>query len=92
MNRHMQETDHRFGEDMCDFLLAVHDGGTVSSAVSELHAQGVVLMWSAFEVLARDLFVYSLNWAMMGIHLTQVGPETVAQVAHRRMLRHNIWG
>jgi hypothetical protein len=61
MNRHMQETDHRFGEDMCDFLLAVHDGGTVSSAVSELHAQGVVLMWSAFEVLARDLFVCCLN-------------------------------
>lgn len=61
MDRHSGEADHLFGEGMCDFLLAVHQAGTVSSAVSELHGQGVVLMWSAFEVLARDLFVYSLN-------------------------------
>lgn len=61
MARHIRERDDLLGEDMCDFLLAVHEGGNVSSAVSELHAQGIVLVWSAFEVLARDLFVCCLN-------------------------------
>jgi hypothetical protein len=61
LDRHLREQNDTFGEDMCDFLLTVLEGINVSSAVSELHAQGLVLMWSAFEVLARDLFVSCLN-------------------------------
>jgi hypothetical protein len=59
MEKHLQEA--RFGEDICEFLLGVHKSGNVASAVSELHGQGIVLVWSAFEVLVRDLFAFCLN-------------------------------
>jgi hypothetical protein len=61
VDQHIQEKGDLFREDINNFLLAVHESKNVSSAVSELHAQGIVLIWSAFEVLARDLFVFCLN-------------------------------
>ena len=61
MEKHLRENGELFAEQVCDFLLSVHKTGNVASAVSELHGQGIVLVWSAFEVLVRDLFVFCLN-------------------------------
>jgi hypothetical protein len=61
MERHLASGQGRIGESMCDFLLGVYDDPTIPRAAAELHAQGTVLLWSAFEVLARALFSLCLN-------------------------------
>ena len=43
------------------FLLGVHSRPTVAAAAEELLRQGVVLVWSAFEVLAQDVFEAVVN-------------------------------
>jgi hypothetical protein len=45
----------------CDFLLAGLRSKEVSQAAAELLLQGAVLVWGAFEVLAREVFVRHLN-------------------------------
>jgi hypothetical protein len=45
----------------CEFLLDGLKSKDVSQAAVELLSQGAVLIWSAFEVLARELFVRHLN-------------------------------
>ncbi|MGA2904454.1 MAG: hypothetical protein ABSD98_11520 [Candidatus Korobacteraceae bacterium] len=61
MERHLAADDAQaiIGNEMCDFLLAVYDQPQIPRAAAELHGQGIVLVWSAFEVLARDLFAYA---------------------------------
>jgi hypothetical protein len=62
MARHVAEGGETvFVEDMCEFLLGIYEEAKIPRALSELHAQGVVLLWSAVEVLGRDLFIVCLN-------------------------------
>jgi hypothetical protein len=62
MARHIAEIGNTiFVDDMCEFLLGVHQERNIPRALAELHAQGIVLLWSAVEVLARDLFIFCLN-------------------------------
>ncbi len=63
IERHLASKDgvQRIGHDACDFLLAAYEDPNLARATMELHGQGIVLLWSAFEVLARDLFVFCLN-------------------------------
>ncbi|MBI4220094.1 MAG: hypothetical protein HY682_08140 [Chloroflexi bacterium] len=45
----------------CSFLLSQHAQQHVADAAAELLLQGVVLVWSAFEVLVRDVFEAVVN-------------------------------
>ncbi len=47
--------------DVCGFLLAGLRDGELESATKELIQQGTILVWSAFEVLFRDVFELHLN-------------------------------
>ncbi|MBC7683902.1 MAG: hypothetical protein H7176_01585 [Bdellovibrionales bacterium] len=47
--------------DTCSFLLRGLNDAAFADASRELLLQGVVLCWSAFEVIARDVFVATLN-------------------------------
>ena len=47
--------------DVCGFLLAGLEEGELTSATKELIQQGTILLWSAFEVLFRDVFEVHLN-------------------------------
>ncbi|SIT54526.1 hypothetical protein BQ8794_170019 [Mesorhizobium prunaredense] len=47
--------------DICNFLLEVMVFGRMPAAVPELVQQGTVLVWSALEVLVRDLLELELN-------------------------------
>ncbi|RWG22544.1 MAG: hypothetical protein EOQ55_03135 [Mesorhizobium sp.] len=51
----------RMSYDVCQFLLEVMIFGRMPAAVPELVRQGTVLIWSAFEVLVRDLLELELN-------------------------------
>ena len=48
-------------DDACAFLIRLSKQGTVKQASDELLRQGIVLVWAAFEVLSRDLFVEYLD-------------------------------
>ncbi len=48
-------------EDICHFLLSGFKEQGGADAASELLHQGVVLLWGAFEVLARDIFQQYVN-------------------------------
>ena len=48
-------------DDVLARLKALHDESESLAAARELTRQGVVLVWSAVEVLARDSFVFLLN-------------------------------
>lgn len=62
MKRHIDEIGNTiFVDDTCDFLLGIYKETHIPDALGELHAQGIVLLWSAVEVLARDLFILCLN-------------------------------
>jgi len=62
MARHVAEIGSGiFADDTVEFLLEIYEEKDIPRALSELHAQGIVLLWSAVEVLARDLFVLCLN-------------------------------
>jgi hypothetical protein len=43
------------------FLLSTYDDESIKQAAAELLRQGVVLVWGAFEVLARGIFVAYMN-------------------------------
>lgn len=47
----------------CEYLLQLYEQESVRHAADELLRQGIVLLWGAFECLARDLFVCSINSA-----------------------------
>lgn len=48
-------------DDICAFLLDSLKGGSLEGAAQELLRQGELLLWSAFEVLFRDIFETLLN-------------------------------
>ena len=48
-------------DDVLDRLLWLKNDSESLAAARELTRQGIVLTWSAFEVLSRDAFVYLLN-------------------------------
>lgn len=48
-------------DDVLDRLLSLKNDPESLAAARELTRQGIVLTWSAFEVLARDAFVYLLD-------------------------------
>lgn len=56
-----QEQIENLGESACMFLLAQHSQANVAEAAADLLRQGIVLMWSAFELLARDVFEIVVN-------------------------------
>jgi len=69
-----EKAHHRFAEEMvskdtinhiadhaCTFLLNQHAQQHVADAATGLLLQGVVLVWSAFEVLVRDVFEAVVN-------------------------------
>jgi hypothetical protein len=51
----------RIAADACGFLLEALSSPSLSAAAAELLLQGTVLIWSALEVLSRDLFEAVLN-------------------------------
>ena len=63
MNEFLESEDgiDTISNDIAEFLLSAHDGGSISIAASELIFQGTVLTWSSFEVLARDVFINHIN-------------------------------
>jgi len=52
--------DH-LADSTCEFLMSVHKEESVVDAAAELLRQGTVLVWGAFEVLARDLLEQYVN-------------------------------
>jgi hypothetical protein len=48
-------------DDVSMFLSEIHKENSVKIGISELHRQGVVLLWGTFEMFSRDLFVLLLN-------------------------------
>lgn len=62
MQLHLTGAGHdRIVDDILDRLLSLTEEPDSLAAAQELTRQGAVLTWSAFEVLARDLFVFLLN-------------------------------
>lgn len=55
------EGSERVADDVLDRLLWLKNDSESLAAARELARQGIVLTWSAVEVLARDAFVYLLN-------------------------------
>jgi len=51
----------RMKEDTSAFLKVIYNKADVKIGVSELHRQGIGLLWGSFEVFARDLFASILN-------------------------------
>ena len=47
--------------DVCNFLHSSLSAGELEVSARELINQGVILIWSAFEVLFRDIFEFELN-------------------------------
>ena len=56
-----KETINHLADHACAFLLSQHSQPHVADAAAGLLLQGVVLVWSAFEVLARDVFEAIVN-------------------------------
>lgn len=56
-----EENGGKVAHEVLERLAVLKDETDSLAAARELTRQGVVLMWSAFEVLARDLFVDLLN-------------------------------
>lgn len=52
--------DH-MADSACEFLLSLHEQESVRIAAKELLRQGTALLWSAFEILSRDLFACLVN-------------------------------
>ena len=61
--------------DVCSFLLHSLEHGFKDAAQELLH-QGLVLLWSAFEVLLRDVFEAKLNDEPLQIKLLVDNPKT----------------
>jgi hypothetical protein len=51
----------RLMHEVCDFLLEALDNGNLTAAASQLREQAIVMLWSAFEVLFRDVIECELN-------------------------------
>lgn len=58
---HKGEGKETIADDVLDRLNALQNEPESLAAARELTRQGVVLVWSAVEVLARDCFIYLLN-------------------------------
>ena len=66
---------NRVVRDIAEFLKSARMNADLSSAVQDLLQQGVVLVWSATEVLFRDVFESYLNSHPECVTLLQEDPE-----------------
>lgn len=57
----VKESIDHVADQACSFLLHQHEQAHVADAAADLLLQGVVLVWSAFEVLVRDVFEAVIN-------------------------------
>lgn len=55
------DTVNQIADHACIFLLGQHSQPLIAEAAASLLLQGVVLVWSAFEVLVRDVFEVVVN-------------------------------
>jgi hypothetical protein len=63
-------------EDACHQLVNALEENEVKLASQELLRQGLVLLWGAFEVLSRDLFITYLNSNPSKVSMLSTNPET----------------
>jgi hypothetical protein len=71
-----KEGQQRIAEDACHQLVNALEETEVKLASQELLRQGLVLLWGAFEVLSRDLFITYLNSNPSKVSMLSTNPET----------------
>lgn len=71
-----KEGQQTVAEDACHQLINALEQTEVKIASQELLRQGLVLLWGAFEVLSRDLFITYLNSNPSKVSMLSTNPAT----------------